>query len=75
MNVRARCVRQFRDLETGDMRVVGEEFETTDKRLASINAAGYGTLAEMVGEPEKVPEKPKRAPRTRKAAPKRTDKE
>lgn len=49
MDVKAKCVRPFRDLQTGGMRAVGEEFETTDGRVSEINAAGYGVLVEIVG--------------------------
>lgn len=51
-----RCIRAFKDIEAGKLRDVGEEWEATAERLAAINGAGYGKLAEAVkGEPE--PEK------------------
>lgn len=54
-----RCTRAFRDIEAGRLRDVGEEWEATAERLAAINGAGYGKLAEAVKaepEPEKAEE-------------------
>lgn len=51
-----RCIRAFRDTEAGRLRDVGEEWEATAERLAAINGAGYGKLAEAV-KAEPVPEK------------------
>lgn len=43
----------FRDIKAGQMREVGETFDTTEKRIAEINGAGYGTLVEAVREAPK----------------------
>lgn len=54
-----RCIRAFKDFEAGRLRAVGEEWEATAERLAAINGAGYGKLAEAVKaepEPEKAEE-------------------
>lgn len=54
-----RCTRAFRDIGAGRLREVGEEWEATAERLAAINGAGYGKLAEAVNaepEPEKAEE-------------------
>lgn len=64
-----RCIRAFIDIGAGRLRDVGEEWEATAERLAAINGAGYGKLAEAVKaepEPEKAeepePEKAERMP-------------
>lgn len=54
-----RCIRAYKDIEAGRLRDVGEEWEATAERLAAINGAGYGKLAEAVKaepEPEKAEE-------------------
>lgn len=51
--MRAIVRRPFRDLKAGQMREVGETFDTTDERVAEINKAGYGTLVEAVREAPK----------------------
>lgn len=53
-----RCTRAFRDLKTAGkpMRKVGEEWEATPERLAEINRAGYGVMAEAVETPAEPPE-------------------
>lgn len=48
-----RCInRDFRDLkaEGRPLRRVGEEWEATPERLAEINRAGYGVMAEAAPE-------------------------
>jgi hypothetical protein len=51
--MRAIVRRPFRDLKAGQMREVGETFDTTEERIAEINGAGYGTLVETVREAPK----------------------
>lgn len=67
----AECVNTFLDLETGELREVGERFETTQERFSAINSTKYGKLVKKVEEQptEDVsePQKPRR--RTRKAKP------
>ena len=62
-----RCVKEFRDFASkGEpLRKVGEEWEATPERLAEINRAGYGKMAEAVETPA---EQPETAPAARKAA-------
>lgn len=68
-----RCTVRFLDLEAGVMRAPGDEWEATPERLAQINGAGYGRLAEEVPAQDagaeaspgpdaaaEAPEKPKR---------------
>ena len=53
--MRLRCInRDFRDLkaEGRPMRRVGDEWEADASRLAEINRAGYGAMAEAVAEQE-----------------------
>lgn len=60
----ARCIRAFLDIETGDMREVGEEFAVTPERLSAINSTRYGQLAVEVEEsPSEEPTAPKRTKR------------
>lgn len=56
--MRIRCInRPFRDLAEKEWREVGDEWEATPERLAAINSAGYGAMAEAVEpEPEVEPE-------------------
>lgn len=44
----AECVREFRDLEAGTLRKVGERFEVTPERLEKINGTRYGQLVREV---------------------------
>jgi len=66
----ARCTRTFLDIESGSMREVGEEFETTPERLSAINSTRYGQLAEEVAE--KPADEPTAPHRDADEAPKRT---
>ena len=70
-----RCTRAFKDTEAGRLREVGEEWEATAERLAAINGAGYGRLAEAVKaepEPERAEEpEPEKAEQTPEEKPKR----
>lgn len=46
-----RCInRPFQDLAEGVWREVGDEWEGTPERVAEINRAGYGVMAEAVPE-------------------------
>lgn len=66
--MRATCVRRFRDLETGEMREEGTEFEVSAERLAEINGTEYGLLALAIEDaetPKGEPERPKRGRRTK----------
>lgn len=54
--MRARCIHPFWDTAERAQRDHGDEWECDAERLAAINAAGYGPLAEAV--PEAAP-KPK----------------
>ena len=58
-----RCVKEFRDFASkgNQLRKVGEEWEATASRLAEINSAGYGVMAEAVETPEEQPETPSAA--------------
>lgn len=50
--MRIRCInRPFQDLDANEWREVGDEWEATPERLADINRAGYGAMAEAVPEP------------------------
>ena len=48
-----RCTRAFRDLksEGRPLRAVGEVWEADEERLAELNRAGYGKLAEPAPAP------------------------
>ena len=46
----AECVVAFRDLDAGVLREVGDRFEVSPGRLASINSTKYGELAREVPE-------------------------
>ena len=61
-----RCTKGFNDLDAGKWRSIGEEWEADASRLAEINAAGYGAMAEEVRET--APEPPETAQEPRKAA-------
>lgn len=57
-----RCLRTFLDLETGEMRNVGERFEVTAERLSAINSTRYGQLVEVVEEkPSEAVSEPQKA--------------
>lgn len=58
--MRIRCVkRPFVDLVENRWREVGDEWEASAERLADINSAGYGIMAEAVQEePEPAHETP-----------------
>lgn len=57
MKIRATIV--FDDYKCGVKRNVGDVWEADEERLAEINSAGFGIMAERV-EPE--PEEPKKRP-------------
>lgn len=44
------CTKGFLDIETGDVRKVGERFEVTAERLSAINGTRYGQLVQVVEE-------------------------
>lgn len=50
--MRIRCIKAFRDNRTPGRpwREIGDEWEATPERLAAINRAGYGAMAEAVQE-------------------------
>lgn len=53
----AECTREFRDLEAGVVRRVGDAFEVTPERLEAINGTKYGALAKAVEDgAEKAPQ-------------------
>lgn len=75
-----RCInRPFQDLAENTWREVGDEWEGTPERVAEINSAGYGVMAEAVETPAEVvaeapaeaveppEEPPETAPETRAA--------
>ena len=56
-----RCInRPFRDLvaDGKPLRKVGDEWEATPERLAAINGAGYGVMAEPADEEPSEPSEP-----------------
>ena len=56
-----RCInRPFRDLvaDGKPLRKVGDEWEATPERLAAINGAGYGKMAEPAEEEPSEPSEP-----------------
>lgn len=53
--MRARCVNPFWDVAERVRREPGDEWECGGERLAAINAAGYGPLAEEVPVPKARP--------------------
>ena len=62
-----RCTVRFLDLEAGVMRAPGDEWEATPERLAQINGAGYGRLAEEAQAPYVAADAPEMPKRRRKA--------
>ena len=46
--MRAKCVRDFRDLDTGAMRRAGDVFDVTPYRFKALNATKYGQLVREV---------------------------
>lgn len=67
----AKCTREFRDLEAGVVRKVGDTFEATPERLEAINGTKYGTLAEPVPDSaEKGAQKPADDESVKQAKPK-----
>lgn len=51
-----RCInRPFQDLVVGVWRKVGDEWEGTPERVAEINRAGYGVMAEAVEPTAETP--------------------
>ncbi len=74
--MRIRCLKGFNDLSEGKWRSPGDEWEAEPSRLAEVNAAGYGQLAEEVREtePKTAPEPPEteREPRSTSTAKKGT---
>lgn len=67
--MKARVLRNFKDLEENTRRLVGEVIEVSPERFAEINAHPSGVLIESL-EPAAA-EKPK--PRRRKKAVKKSD--
>ena len=69
--MRIRCInRDFRDLKAKPkvMRRVGDEWEGTPERVAEINSAGYGVMAEAVPDARRAPERAPEAPEPANAA-------
>lgn len=64
--MRVRTVKEFYDREAGVPRMVGDEFEAGDARVASLVSSLYGRLVELV--PDKPTKRPRARASTRKAA-------
>lgn len=68
------CTDAFLDLETGNMREVGERFEVTAERLSAINSTKYGQLVKKVDEkPAETVSEPERPKARRQRKPKQTE--
>lgn len=46
--MRAKCLRDFRDLDAGVLRKEGDVFEVTPERFDSLNSTKYGELVREV---------------------------
>ena len=60
--MRVRTVKEFYDREAGVPRMVGDEFEAGDARVASLVHSLYGVLVELVADKQTT--RPKQAARS-----------
>lgn len=54
--MKVRALKLFNDLQSGALRMPGEEFEATKRRVSQLNAHPSGDLVEVIEKekPEKV---------------------